>query len=142
MTLKEVQDENAKLKTILHRYANDGKRADEDSDIENRRKAARIKESDRMREADELRYMQREDRISKKREDIDRAEEYRKENAEIDRQIAALQTDSIQNRIPLKEFDRQRNAILNCKKEKAEKERRQLEHIAEISQKTYDTLSA
>ena len=96
MTLKEVQDENKKLKTILHRYANDGKRADEDSDIENRRKAARIKESDRMREADELQYRQREDRISKKRKDI----------------------------------------------EKAEKERQQLDHIAEISQKTHDTLNA
>jgi hypothetical protein len=95
MTLKEVQDENDRLKTTLRRY--DPISVHEDSDIEQRRKAARFeKESVRMREADELQYRQREDRISKKREDI----------------------------------------------EKAEKERQQLDHIAEISQKTHDTLNA
>jgi transposase-like protein len=43
MALKEVEDENAKLKKVLYHFPND-KRTHEDTDFENHRKAARIEE--------------------------------------------------------------------------------------------------
>jgi hypothetical protein len=140
MALKEVEDENAKLKKLLRHFQKD-KRAHEDSEFENRRKAARIEEErDRMRNTRELRDMQLEDRMSKRREEIDRAEEQRKENDEINRQIADLKNAAFRNEISFEECSRQWNAIVDSKKEKAEKQRRQLEHIAETAQKTYNQL--
>jgi len=140
MALKEAEDENAKLKKTLHRFRND-KSAHEDSEFENRRKAARIEEErDRMRNTRELRDMQLEDKMSKRREEIDRAEEQRKENDKINRQIADLKNAAFRNEISFEECSRQWNAIVDSKKEKAEKQRRQLEHIAETAQKTYDQL--
>ena len=140
MALKEAEDENAKLKKTLHRFRND-KSAHENSEFENRRKAARIEEERaRIRKTEELRDMQLEDRMSNRREEIDRAEEQRKENDKINRQIADLKNAAFRNEISFEECSRQWNAILDSKKEKAEKQRRQLEHIAETAQKTYDQL--